>query len=91
MTVLRREDVQSNVASWDGRPYRMIRSPILTIVPLIVRRLRGPSPDRLTLSCLSAIRVSHHYFAGLGVGWSAAHKKPASSRAMATAILGAGL
>src|ERR1700676_2912206 len=43
MTVLRREDVQSKVASWDGCPYRMIRSPVLAIVPLILRRLRGPS------------------------------------------------
>src|SRR5687768_11381779 len=42
MTVLRREDVQSKVASWDECPYRTVSSPILTIVPLIVRRLRGP-------------------------------------------------
>jgi hypothetical protein len=43
MTVLRREDVQSRVASWDVGPYRIASSPILTIVPLIIRRLRGPS------------------------------------------------
>jgi hypothetical protein len=43
MTVLRREDVQSRIASWDESPYRITRSPILTIVPLIIRRLRGPS------------------------------------------------
>ena len=49
MTVLRREDVQSRVASWDGRPYRIASSPILAIVPLIIRRLRGPSPNRLTM------------------------------------------
>src|SRR4026207_1871846 len=49
MTVFRREDVHSRVASWDGSPYRMSRSPILTIVPLIIRRLRGPSPARLTI------------------------------------------
>src|SRR4029077_19845366 len=42
MTVLRREDVHSKVASWDSRPYRIVRSPILAIVPLIIRRLRGP-------------------------------------------------
>src|SRR5262245_53369128 len=48
MTVLRREDVQSRVASWDGSPYRIASSPILAIVPLIIRRLRGPSPNRIT-------------------------------------------
>ena len=32
MTVLRRQDVQSKVASWDERPYRMVRSPVLAIV-----------------------------------------------------------
>src|SRR6185295_8613718 len=47
MTVLRREDVQSRVASWDGRPYRMSSSPILAIVPLIIRRLRSPSLTRV--------------------------------------------
>ena len=47
MTVLRREDVQSRVASWDGSPYRIASSPILAIVPLIIRRLRGPSPNRV--------------------------------------------
>src|SRR5215210_2768098 len=50
MTVLRREDVQSKVASWDGGPYRMVCSPILTIVPLIIRRLRGPSLRRVMVS-----------------------------------------
>jgi hypothetical protein len=50
MTVLRREDVQSRVASWDGRPYRMFSSPVLAIVPLIIRRLHGPS--------LTCVRVS---------------------------------
>src|SRR5205809_8100500 len=49
MTVLRREDVQSRVASWDGSPYRIASSPILAIVPLIIRRLRGPLPDRITM------------------------------------------
>src|SRR5689334_16050413 len=44
MTVLRREDVQSRVARWDESPYRISSSPILAIVPLIIRRLRGPSP-----------------------------------------------
>jgi len=33
MTVLRREDVQSRVASWDHGPYRIASSPILAIVP----------------------------------------------------------
>jgi len=46
MTVLRREDVQSRVASWDEGPCRIASSPILAIVPLIIRRLRGPSPAR---------------------------------------------
>ena len=32
MTVLRREDVQSKLASWDRSPYRTVRSPILAIV-----------------------------------------------------------
>src|SRR5437899_910971 len=50
MTVLRREDVQSRVASWDSRPYRIASSPILTIVPLIIRRLRGPLPTRVMVS-----------------------------------------
>ena len=50
MTVLRREDVQSRVASWDGRPYRIASSPILAIVPLIIRRLRGPSLTRVMVS-----------------------------------------
>jgi hypothetical protein len=50
MTVFRREDVHSNVASWDGRPYRIVRSPILAIVPLIIRRLRGPSQARVVVS-----------------------------------------
>ena len=49
MTVLRREDVQSRLASWDGRPYRTFSSPILTIVPLIIRRLRSPSPSPVTI------------------------------------------
>ena len=49
MTVLRREDVQSRVASWDGSPYRIPSSPILAIVPLIIRRLRGPSSDGINI------------------------------------------
>jgi hypothetical protein len=48
MTGFRREDMQSNVASWDERPYRKHNPLILTIVPLIIRRLRGPSPHRIT-------------------------------------------
>ncbi len=47
MTVVRREDVQSNIASWDEGPYRRHNPPILTIVPLIIRRLRGLSPNRI--------------------------------------------
>src|ERR1700730_13954283 len=50
MTVLRREDVQSRVASWDGCPYRMLCPPILAIAPLIIRRLRGPSLTRVMIS-----------------------------------------
>ena len=49
MTVLRREDVQSGDASWDGCPYRIVKPPILAIVPLIIRRLRGPSPNRIMI------------------------------------------
>ena len=49
MTMLRREDVQSKDASWDTCPYRIARSPILAIVPLIIRRLRGPSPNRIIM------------------------------------------
>jgi hypothetical protein len=56
MTVLRREDVQSRVASWDGHPDRIASSPILAIVPLIIRRLRGPFPVlRSTASFLPLI------------------------------------
>ena len=50
MTVLRREDVQSRRASWDGSPYRIASSPILAIVPLIIRRLHGPSPSGVIVS-----------------------------------------
>ena len=46
MTMLRREDVPSRSASWDRGPYRIASSPILKIVPLIIRRLGGPSPVR---------------------------------------------
>src|SRR5580704_16024633 len=56
MTVLRREDVQSRVASWDGRPYRIASSPILAIVPLIIRRLRGPSLTRVMVSFTYPVR-----------------------------------
>jgi hypothetical protein len=42
MTVLRREDVQSARASWGSRSGSHAHlSPVLTIVPLIIRRLRG--------------------------------------------------
>lgn len=62
MTVLRREDVQSRVASWDGRPYRIASSPILAIVPLIIRRLRGPSPNRIiTPSRTGLVSLLHWY------------------------------
>jgi hypothetical protein len=54
MTVLRREDMQSRVASWDGSPYRIASSLILTIVPLIIRRLRGPSR---TASCFQLLII----------------------------------
>ena len=90
MTVLRREDVQSRVASWDGRPYRMSSSPILAIVPLIIRRLRGPSLTRVMAVVSAASRIMP-LRADAGAGWSAAQRKPASSRAIATAIFGAGL
>ena len=90
MTVLRREDVQSRVASWDRCPYRIVSSPILAIVPLIIRRLRGPSPNRIMRLHRVSV-VARRYFADAGAGCSAAHRKPASSRAIATAIFGAGL
>jgi hypothetical protein len=64
MTVLRREDVQSSVASWDRCPYRIPSSPILAIVPLIIRRLRGPSLNRIIMpSPWPVVRVSllHRY------------------------------
>jgi hypothetical protein len=54
MTVLRREDVQSRVASWDACPHRMPRSPILAIVPLIIRRIRGPSLGHVKVSFIHA-------------------------------------
>ena len=57
MTVVRREDVQSKVASWDDGPYRIVRSPILAIVPLIIRRLRGPSLTRVMVPFIHAARV----------------------------------
>jgi len=41
ITVFRREDVLSSGASWDRCPYGMCCSPILTIVPLIIRRFRA--------------------------------------------------
>ena len=71
MTVLRREDVQSRVASWDGSPCRIASSPILAIVPLIIRRLRGPSQTRLMVSFTNLARPSRiqtGYFAGTGTG-----------------------
>src|SRR5438552_17889648 len=56
MTVLRREDVQSAGASWDRSPYRMGATPILTIVPLIIRRLRRPRrPASPPLICVHAV------------------------------------
>jgi len=93
MTVLRREDVQSKFASWDISPYRTVRTPILAFVPLIIRRLRGPSPTpRRNLVPLRCSFVALHTdFAGTGTGCSAAQRNPASSRAIATAIFGAGL
>ena len=44
MTVFRREDVQSCSANAGRGPGRIVCPPILTIVPLIIRRLRGPGP-----------------------------------------------
>ena len=69
MTVLRREDVQSRVASWDQGPYRIASSPILAIVPLIIRRLRGPSPnpalrpfvDEFSPGWLQIVRLRHRF------------------------------
>jgi hypothetical protein len=62
MTVLRREDVHSRVASWDRRPYRMPSPPILAIVPLIIRRLRGPLANRLIkLSLTLPVSLLHRH------------------------------
>jgi hypothetical protein len=58
MTVLRREDVQSRGASWDECPYRISSSPIPAIVPLAIRRLRGPSLTRGIYSSIHWIVVS---------------------------------
>jgi hypothetical protein len=58
MTVLRREDVQSGGASWDSCPCRRVRAPILTIVPLIIRRLRGPLMARVITSVVPLICLS---------------------------------
>ena len=53
MTVLRREDVQSNVASWDEGPYRMHNPPILanraSNHPPSARSVTGPLAKRLVL------------------------------------------
>ena len=65
MTVLRREDVQSRVASWDEYPDRIVPSPVLTIVPLIIRRLRGPSPGRMTVPFSSIGSLVHGRGRGL--------------------------
>src|SRR6202051_4503430 len=70
MTVLRREDVQSRVASWDRSPYRIASSPILTIVPLIIRRLRGPSLSRV-ITCRHSVPIvslTHRHQCGLERG-----------------------
>ena len=67
MTVLRREDVQSRGASWDNCPYRITSSPILAIVPLLIRRLRGPSLTRVMVSFTGPL-ASCHYFATAGAG-----------------------
>ena len=67
MTVLRREDVQSTSASWDNRPYRMLNPPILTIVPLIIRRLRGPSSNE-HLVLPNRLLPARDYLATIGTG-----------------------
>lgn len=96
MTVLRREGRQSKHASWDIRPYRRAGPPVLAIVPLIIRRLRGPSlPAFLQSPFTDSFTDLVHLprtgsLAHAGRGCSAAQRKPASSRAIATAILGAG-
>ena len=68
MTVLRREDVQSSVASWDRRPYRIASSPILAIVPLIIRRLRGPSPNRIITPSPEVLSCACRYLTVTGTG-----------------------
>src|SRR3954465_10973374 len=60
MTVLRREDVQSKGASWDNGPYRIALSPVLAIVPRIIRRLRGPLPSRITFGAPRRVRALIH-------------------------------
>jgi hypothetical protein len=54
--VLRRKDVVSRVASWDGCPYRMPSPPILAIVPLH-RRQRSGTAELRQLACVAAIRL----------------------------------
>ena len=48
-------------ASWDECPCRIASSPILTIVPLIIRRLRGPSPVHILAVLTDAPRPSRRY------------------------------
>src|SRR5213079_1165638 len=48
------------VAEMLGQPLSVdiqASSPILTIVPLIIRRLRGPSPNRVIVRSPTALRV----------------------------------
>src|ERR1700730_13782741 len=81
MTVLRREDVQSRVASWDGSPYRIASSPILTIVPLILRRLRGPSLSRVMVSCIHLLVVRRR--ALVRACWCRLERRPQEARQLA--------
>src|SRR6202171_5197092 len=81
MTVLRREDVQSRVASWDGSPYRIASSPILTIVPLILRRLRGPSLSRVMVSCIHLLVVRRR--ALVRACWCRLERRPQEARQFA--------
>ena len=91
MTVLRREDVQSR-ESRVGTAVRiaLLAPPILAIVPLIIRRLRVPSLNRIIMRSPMGRSCAYRYCTAAGAGCSAAHRKPASSRAIATAIFGLG-
>ena len=84
MTVLRREDMQSFIASEDASPCRIAFPPILAIVPTISSAVfavhQGQQVQRAVTTGSGVALV-----AGSGTRCSAAQRNPASSRAIATA------